>query len=343
MLINDIVPGGALTAFAREVPTPANYILSQFLPDRQVQDIEATIDSVTRTNRAASFRSYDAETPIGQRDGFSRRKVMLPPVGQKTVIGELERLQLEKIRNGGGNTAAIADQVYDDVELNARATLARVELARGDVLADGKFSLAGENGLTLEADFGVPADSLVAPTVLWSDHENATPLSDLVAWSQRYSDATGEMPGYIIMSRAARSHMLQSAEVKAAARPGTVVPTAITPAELTALLEAFELPAITVYETRVEVGGADTRVLDSEKVVFGPSDRASLGETVWGITAEALELAGLSNPELTYQQLPGLVGVVMKTFDPVHTWTKVGGVVMPVIYDPRKLLVADVI
>jgi hypothetical protein len=179
--------------------------------------------------------------------------------------------------------------------------------------------------------------------VLWSDHANATPLSDLTAWSQQYSDATGEMPGYIVMSRAARSHMLQSAEVKAAARPGTVVPTAITPAELTSLLEAFELPAITIYETRVEVGGADTRVLGSEKVVFGPSDRASLGETVWGITAEALELAGLSNPELTYQQLPGLVGVVMKTFDPVHTWTKVGGVVMPVIYDPRKLLVADVI
>lgn len=343
MLVNDIVPGGALTAFTREVPSPANYILNQFLPDRTIPDIEASIDQVLRTNRAASFRSYDAETPIGQRDGFSRRKVMLPPVGQKTVIGELERLQLEKIRNGGGNTAAIADQVYDDAEINARAVLSRVELARGDVLSDGKFTLTGENDLTLEADFGVPVDHLVAPTVLWSDHATATPLSDLVAWSEQYSEATGEMPGYIIMSRSARSHMLQSAEVKAAARPGVTAPGAITPVELNAVLEAFELPAITIYETRVDVGGTDTRVLGSEKVVFGPSDRASLGETVWGITAEALELAGLDNPELTYQQLPGLVGAVMKTFDPVHTWTKVGGVVMPVLYDPRKLLVADVI
>lgn len=343
MLINDIVPGGALTAFVREVPSPANYVLNRFLPDRAVPDIEASIDQVLRTNRAASFRSYDAETPIGARDGLSRRKVMLPPVGQKTVIGELERLQLEKIRNGGGNTAALADQIYDDAEINARATLARVELARGDVLSDGKFTLTDENGLTLEADFGVDSSHLVAPNVLWSDHANATPLSDLVVWSEQYSASTGEMPGSIIMSRTARSHMLQSAEVKSAARPGVIAPGAVTPVELNAVLEAFELPAITVYETRVDVGGTDTRVLGSEKVVFGPSDPASLGETVWGITAEALELAGLANPELTYQQLPGLVGVVMKTFDPVHTWTKVGGVVLPVIKDPRKLLVADVI
>ncbi len=111
------------------------------------------------------------------------------------------------------------------------------------------------------------------------------------------------------------------------------------------MLETFDLPPITIYDTRVEVGGTDTRVISQDKVIFGPpEDRASLGETVWGgITAEALELAGLSNPELTYEQLPGLVGVVMRTFDPVHTWTKVGGVVMPVIYDPRKLLVADVL
>lgn len=41
MILNDLVPGGgALTAFTREVPTPANYILADFLPNRTVQDIE---------------------------------------------------------------------------------------------------------------------------------------------------------------------------------------------------------------------------------------------------------------------------------------------------------------
>lgn len=343
MILNDLVPGGALTAFTREVPSPANYILNQFLPDRQVQDIEAAIDSVTRTNRAASFRSYDAETVIGQRDSVSRRKVMLPPVGQKTVIGELERLQLERIRNGGTATSAIADSVYDDAETNARATLARAELARGDVLTDGKFTLADENGLTLEADFGVPAEHLVAPAVAWSDHDNATPISDLRTWAEQYAEVNGEYPGFILMTRTTRSHIMQSGEARESFGSLVGVPSMITPAQLNTVLEANELPAISTYDTRIEVDDVATRPIPVGTVVFGPSERMSLGETIWGITAEALELAGLDNPELTYEQLPGLVAVVMKTFDPVATWTKVGGVVLPVLYQPRKLLAASVL
>lgn len=342
MILNDLVPGGALTAYARQVPTPANYTLDQFLPNRAVQDIEASIDTVTQRNRAAQFRSYDAETPIGARDGFARRRVMLPPVGQKTVIGELERLQLERIRNGGGATAAIVEQAYNDIELNARAVHARVELARGDVLTDGKFTLAGENGLLLEADFAIPAGNLVAPAVLWSDKENATPLADLRAWAEQYASINGEYPGYMLMSRTVRSNLMQSKEVRTSAGSMLGTPSVIAPAQLAQILEGNELPPIELYDTRVDVGGVDTRVIPADRVIFGPSDRASLGETIWGITAEALELAGLPNPELVYEQLPGLVGVVMKTFDPVHTWTKVGGVVMPVIYQPNKLLVADV-
>lgn len=341
MILNDLVPGGALTAFTRQVPSPVNFVLNQFLPDKQVNDIEATIDSVTQRNRAASFRSYDAETVIGQRDAFSRRKVSLPPLGQKTVIGELERLQLERIRNGGGATAAIADQVYDDAEVNARAVLARMELARGDVLTDGKFTL-GENGLVLEADYGVPTDNIVAAGVKWSDKATATPLADLSAWAEQYAKQNGEYPGYIIMSRSTRAQMAQTEEVRNLAASLLGAPSVVTPMQLNQVLEAHELPAVTLYDTQIDVGGVGTRVIPADTVVFGPADRASLGETIWGVTAEALELAGLSNPELTYQQLPGLVGVVMKTFDPVSTWTKVGAVGMPVIYDPRKLLVATV-
>ena len=144
-IINDIVQPAALTAFVREVPSPAAYVLNQFLPDRQVPDIEAAIDSVTRTNRAAKFRAYDAETPIGQRDPLERKRVQLPPLGQKTVLGEYERLALERIRNQGGNTAALVDATYDDAEVNARAVLARMELARGDVLSVRPFSPASVN------------------------------------------------------------------------------------------------------------------------------------------------------------------------------------------------------
>jgi len=40
---------------------------------------------------------------------------------------------------------------------NEQQNEGRMEQARGDVLMDGKFTLSGEGGLTMEADFGVPA------------------------------------------------------------------------------------------------------------------------------------------------------------------------------------------
>ena len=93
-IIADLIPPAVLTGFVREMPGPANYNLNQVLPDRQIGDIEAAIDVVLRTNRAATFRAYDAETPIGKRDAFQRSRVQLPPLGQKTVMGEQERLLL---------------------------------------------------------------------------------------------------------------------------------------------------------------------------------------------------------------------------------------------------------
>ncbi|MER6734624.1 major capsid protein [Streptomyces puniciscabiei] len=46
------------------------------------------------------------------------------------------------------------------MERHVEAINSRLELAAGDVLTDGKFSLSGENGLTLDVDFGVPAANM---------------------------------------------------------------------------------------------------------------------------------------------------------------------------------------
>src|SRR5436305_223750 len=135
-----------LTGYVREVPTPAVYTLNNWLPDRFVPDIEAAFDVMTRTNRAATFRSWDAETPTGKRDVFERRRIGLPPIGQKTVIGEHERLLLERARSGGDNRSRLIEAIYNEADTNVRAVRARMELARGDVLTDGKFTLTGENG-----------------------------------------------------------------------------------------------------------------------------------------------------------------------------------------------------
>jgi hypothetical protein len=343
VIVDDYIEPAVLTGFVRNVPSPVNLVLNQFLPDRQIADIEAAFDMVTRTNRAAQFRAWDTETPIGERDKFQRSKVKLPPLGQKTPIGEYERLQLERIRTGGDNRDGYVRAIYDDAEINTRAVLNRMELARGDVLVDGKFTLSGENGLTIEADFGVPGDHLVTAATAWSDHTNSTPLQDLKTWVDKYVDDTGERPGTMVTSNTVINNMVLSQEIRELFTTPYGVPNLITLPQLNQVLQAFSLPQIFEYNTQLQVNGVNQRVIPNDRVILLPADPSTLGFTAWGITAEALELATGDNPGLLFEDLPGLVGVVLKEGDPVRVWTKVGAVGMPMITDPLRLMVADVL
>jgi hypothetical protein len=344
-IIYDLVLPSLLTGYIREVPIPAIFNLNQYLPDREIHDIEAMWDVVTRTNRAAKFRAYDAETPIGKRDSMTRSRVVLPPVGEKRVLTEYERLQLERLR-GGNNLDRLIEQLYADEEANVRAIRARMELARGDVLSDGKFTLTGENGLTLEADFGIAGNHIVAPGVLWSDHANATPLIDYWNWVQQYILDCGEPPGVVVTGRTTVAHMLQNQSIRQIAATVVGTPAQISRQQLNQTLDAYMLPPLVVqpYDTLVDVDGVSTRPIAANKFVMLPQNPSDLGYTAWGITAEALELAALPAEQggIALRDAPGVVGVVMKDSDPVRTWTKAAAVGMPIITDPRRLMVATV-
>lgn len=346
MIVDDYIDPVVLTGFVREVPAPYQLALNQYLPDKNIGDVEAAIDQVTRTNRAAMFRAWDTETPIGQRDTFQRSKVKLPPLGQKTPIGEQERLMLERIRTGGDNRNGYVQAIYDDAELNTKAVYNRMELARGDVLVDGKFTLTGENGLTLEANFGLDPSHIVSAATVWSDHANASPLTDLKSWVDLYLDETGERPGTFLTSTKVVNNILLSGEIRDLFNRGVTLtggPNLLTPSQLSQVFQAYGLPNFVTYDTKIDVNGTGTRVIPDDRLIMLPSDPSSLGFTAWGVTAESLELATGDNPGLLFEQLPGLVGVVMKEGDPLRVWTKVGAVGMPLITDPRRLVVADVL
>ena len=337
-ILYDLVDPAELTGYVRELPVPAEIGLNRYLPDRLIDDIEAVIDQVSRTNRAAKFRAYDAETPIGKRDAFSQSRITLPPLGQKTLIGEYERLLLQRLQ--GANNGTLARAIYDDVDLNARAVQIRMELARGDVLNDGKFTLTAENGLTIEADFGVPGSHIVTTGVSWATHASADVIGDLQTWLDVYEDDGGPC-GRIVVSKTTLRHMLQNAGLRALANANGIIPSTINQAQLNSLLEMNGLPPVEVYNGRFDVDGVTTRAIPVDKVVFLPENPSDLGYTAWGITAEALELAEAQR--LSLEAAPGLVAVVMKVEDPVGRWTKVGAVGMPVLVNPRRLMVADTI
>lgn len=333
-----------LTSYVREVPGPAQYNLNQYLPDVYIADVEAAWDIINRTNRAATFRTWDAEMKFGRRDSHEKRRVGLPPIGEKNLIGEWDRIQLERARTGGNNYATIIGQIYDDADAAVRSISARMEIARGDVLTDGKFTLVDEDGLTLEANFDVPGTHLVTASTPWTDYDNSDPIADMLGWNDTYAIDAGEPPGIGLTSRVVTGHLRRNAKMRTYAASLAGTPQILSQAQVDAVLDSFGLPRLREYNTSIQnSNGVAVRPIPQDRLVYLPSDPRSLGMTAWGITAEALELVNGQNPGLVFEQAPGLVGVVEKLHDPLRVITRVGATGMPIITDPRRLFVADVI
>lgn len=333
----------ALTTFVREVPTPADQVLNRLLPDRYFDRNTIDFAELTRTNRTARFRAFDGRLHVSERDANVTRQVKLPPLSSSISVGELERLNLEFARTGGTNNAAIVNAIYDDATNLTREILARMEQARGDVLTDGKFTLAGEGGLVMEADYGVPAGHIVAPGTLWSTTATATIIANLTTWVDAYVATNGFAPGGMVTSRRVLNYMLQNAELRTLSASLVGTPGLLTRPALDAALGAFTLPPILfTYDTKVDVDGVSTSVIPDDRVIFVPPNVADLGYTAWGVSATALELVNASVVDLSFSEAPGIVGVVEKSGPPYREWTFVDAVGMPVLANPKLLMIADV-
>jgi hypothetical protein len=77
-------------------------------------------------------------------------------------------------------------------------------------------------------------------------------------------------------------------------------------------------------------------------VIFVPPEGQRLGYTAWGVSATALELVNSSKVELSFNDAPGIVGVVVKEGPPFRQYTFVDAVGMPVLENPNYLMVATV-
>lgn len=333
----------ALTVFVRQVPTPADQVLNRLLPDRYLNRNTVDFAELTRTNRTARFRAFDGRLHVSERDASVTKQVKLPPLSTSVSTGELERLQLEFARNGGGNTAAIVNAIYDDATNLTREIQARMEQARGDVLTDGKFTLTNEGGLTMEADYGVPAGNFVAPGTLWSTVATATVVQNLRTWVDAYVALNGFRPGGFVTSERVLGYMLQNAEIRTLASSLIGAPALVGESQLSAVLSNFRLPPLLfTYDTKVDVDGVTTSVVPDDRLFLLPPNVSDLGFTAWGVTATALELVNAAAVDLSFEEAPGIVGVVEKSGPPYREWVFCDAVGMPVLANPRLLMVADV-
>jgi hypothetical protein len=333
----------ALTTYVRNVPTPQAFTLNQILPDRYFDRNTIDLAEITRTNRTARFRAYDGRLHVSERDVGVTKQVKLPPLSTSLSVGELERLQLEFARAGGGSLSSIITATYNDATNLTREIQARMEQARGDVLTDGKFTLAGEGGLYMEADYGVPGGNIVTAGTLWSSTGSATIIANLTAWVNTYVATNGFRPGGMAVSTSGLNYMLQNAELRTLAASMSGTPSLVTRVALDGVLAAFSLPPIVlVYDTLVDVDGTSTNVIPANRVLLLPPNVEDLGYTAWGVSATALELVNSNAVEFSFEEAAGIVGVVEKVGPPYREFTFVDAVGMPVLNNPRLLMVATI-
>lgn len=341
-LLQNVDPAD-LIAYSRQVPTPDDYLLTrEIVPERQIQNVKYRVRSRTKRVNAAKFRAYDTETPRGRREvEHSVLEGFLPPLGVKLSVGELETILLSLDR--GGDDQELVDALYDDIETEVLGIKARLELAAGDLLADGKFTLVDENRLTLEADYQVDAGFRPTAAKFWSD-PTATILDDEQAWIQKLIDDGTGRPGDAMASRAVIAHLARNNQYKQAFFGSNAEqrPT-LTPGQVQSVRDTYGLATIREYDAKVRVDGVQTRTTPENRFFLLPANKEEFAETQYGITAEALALSRAGNPRIEREDQPGIVVTAKEYDDPVDVTTKATAVAMPVLYDNEGYISAQVL
>lgn len=345
MLLNtDYVDPAELTGYGRASIQDLEinrFTLSRWLPHRPIDDLMFRFTAGGEgLAEAATFRAYDAESPIAARPGVTRVTGELPPISRKIRLGEYDRLRAARATDD-----RIRDALLDDATRMARAVAARFELARGEALVSGQMVLA-ENGVQATVDFGRAGAHTVTASVLWSTIASAKPVQDMLSWQQTYIDTNGEPPGAALTSTQAMSYLLQNAEVRGLLAANGVTPSVASSAGLNTVLLAYGLPPIYTYDARVNVAGTGQRVVPANRFLYLPApvdqnsvDGTDLGAVLLGTTAEALELGYGLAPGV---EQPGIVAGVYSTQDPVALWTKAAAIGLPVLANPNLSFSATV-
>ncbi|MGW5387199.1 major capsid protein [Nocardia sp. NPDC003963] len=335
---SDYIAPAELTGYVREAlaDNPINdlTLVDDLLPDSLIDDVEFRANITQRgLRRAAQFRAWDTEAPLSGRKGVTRISGELPPLSEKRLLGEYDRLRLRKAET------AIRDLILNDAVELAQAIRTRIIMAKAQALMTGKVTLA-ENGLELEADFQRLSGHSVTASTLWSVTGSgaADPIVDQESWFSTFRATQSGNPVRAITSQRVMSALMRNDKIRAAAVPVGTVPGIVTKDAVNALFTAFGHPPFEVFDAQVEdFAGNATRLFPDNKILYVGA--AKVGETQWGTTAEALEpLYGIDANEA-----PGVVVGSFITPDALQRWTKASGIALPQLLNANATMVATVL
>lgn len=298
--------------------TPQAKILEELYPSRKTEALEIRmIRGANNLPVSASIHAFDTEAEIDQREITGYDVAELALIKRKRKLSEKEIIHLEQPRNDAEEQEAV-NKIYNDVDTLQDSVQTRVEAMRGEALATGKLVI-NENGYKATIDYGVPAAHKKAFS--WS---SGTPdiLDDLDTAVDKIVDDTGFTPTRILTSKKNLNIMLKNEKIRKAVF-GVNSDRLLSKQELNTFLKAFGLPQIANYDAKFRVltpkGTYITkRYFPENAFVFMPDGQ--LGETLFGLTAEELELR--KKPDVDITEIGNVIIDRYATNDPVAKWIK---------------------
>jgi len=294
-------------------------------PERKIQDIE--FDMILGRGGlpvSASVHAFDTKTMLASREAIEKGVQSLSLIKRQIKITEKELIKIQNPRNDA-ELAFVLSQLYNDSEKLVESIKVRVEAMRMEILSTGKVKIE-ENGVKVTIDYSVPTGNQLPFSWVAA---GSTPLIDLDTLATAVETECGTRPTRALTSRKVVKAICANTSIKKAVF-GVNSDKLVTLALLNDLLIQSDLPIILVYEGKYKIETADgfsTVRYFPENIIsmFGDS---TLGETIYGLTAEEVKLIGDGKMEQA-SMVGNIFAGTYTSIDPVGEFTKVAATAMP--------------
>ncbi|AWI04056.1 major capsid protein [Clostridium drakei] len=286
---------------------------------------------------SASIHGFDTETEIGSRDGISYSVEELALIKRKIKMDEKLIIQLNFPRSTQEETQAI-NQIYNDVDNMVNSVKTRIEAMRMEVITTGKLNI-NENGVKTSIDYGTP--KVQQSTTDWTSTD-AKILEDIYNWTDKVVQNVGCTPTRAVTSKSVLNLLLTNMAIRKAVF-GINADKLLTKDMLNQLLSSMDLPEVATYDSQYRTQGNDgkyvvKRYFEDGKFVLLPEGK--LGDTIYGLTAEEIELRGKSDTKI--ESFGNIVAEIYSTKDPVARWTKAVATCLPSFPYADQIYIAKV-
>ena len=302
-------------------------------PERKIQDIE--FDMILGTGGlpvTAEVHAFDTETQLASREAIEKGVASLALIKRKIKIAEKEIIKINNPRTDA-ELAFVLSQLYNDAEKMTDSVKVRVEAMRMELLSTGKIAI-NENKVKVTIDYKVPNGNKKSFT--WQNPEADKPLDDLATLADAVEAESGYRPTRALTSRKLVKTICNCASVRKAIY-GVNSDKIVTLAQL-------DLPQIVVYEGKYKKEtskGFTTARYFPENVISMFGDE-TLGETIYGLTAEEVKLIGDGKMQESSMLDNKIFVGTYTSIDPVGEFTKAVATALPTLPHGEELGIGTV-